>query len=519
MQNKSGTAGASTNYVLSNDLGTDSSYYGEFGMNSSVYSSGTPTDFYSINNGIYFSGHDGDITFGSGNGFKSYFAWGSSGQSAHVINASGALGFSTNLGTTPALSGTTGYGTAGQVPVSAGSAGAVAWSSTPTLTGTNFTGIPISTGISGLGTGVATALAVAIGSAGAPVLFNGALGTPSSGTLTNCTGLPYSGLTGTVPTWNQNTTGSAGSVSGTVAATTLSASGVVTINTTTNNQSYTTTGAGTITITSGTAGNINNMNIGATTTGTGAFTTLSASSTFTLSGGTANGVLYLNGSKAVTSGTALVFDGTNFSTTGSATATALIPSGSTVPTNGMFLPAANTVAWSTNTTERMRIDSSGNLLMGTTTFNPVYAGDAVQMSKATGQSRMSLSLSTTAQANMITFANPNGQVGYINTVGTSTIYSTTSDQRLKENIIDAPSALASVNAIKVRSFNWKVDGSHQDYGYIAQELLEVAPEAVAVPSNEDEMMGVDFGKLTPRLVKAIQELSAKVTELESKLNS
>jgi hypothetical protein len=55
---------------------------------------------------------------------------------------------------------------------------------------TSCTGLPISTGVSGLGTGIATALAVNTGSAGAPVLFNGALGTPSSGTLTNCTGLP-----------------------------------------------------------------------------------------------------------------------------------------------------------------------------------------------------------------------------------------------------------------------------------------------------------------------------------------
>ena len=58
LQNKSGTAGASTNYVLSNDLGTDSSYYCEFGMNSSVYSSGTPADFFSLNNGVYFSCHE-----------------------------------------------------------------------------------------------------------------------------------------------------------------------------------------------------------------------------------------------------------------------------------------------------------------------------------------------------------------------------------------------------------------------------------------------------------------------------
>lgn len=62
---------------------------------------------------------------------------------------------------------------------------------------TSCTGLPISTGVSGLGTGVATALAINIGSAGASVVLNGALGTPSSGTLTNATGLPASGVAGT----------------------------------------------------------------------------------------------------------------------------------------------------------------------------------------------------------------------------------------------------------------------------------------------------------------------------------
>ena len=135
LQNKSNTAGASTNYVLSNDQGTDSTYYGEFGMNSSVFSSSTPSDFFSINNGIYFSGHDGDISVGSGNGYKLYFPWGSTGASAHVINASGAIGLSTNLGTTPATSGTTGFGTTGQLMQSNGSTLAPSYTSSPTVTG------------------------------------------------------------------------------------------------------------------------------------------------------------------------------------------------------------------------------------------------------------------------------------------------------------------------------------------------------------------------------------------------
>jgi hypothetical protein len=91
---------------------------------------------------------------------------------------------------------------------------------TPTsATLTNATGLPISTGVSGLGTGIATALAVNTGSAGAPVLFNGALGTPSSGTVTNLTGTASININGTVGA----TTASTG------AFTTLSATGNVTL--------------------------------------------------------------------------------------------------------------------------------------------------------------------------------------------------------------------------------------------------------------------------------------------------
>ena len=188
MQNKSGTANASTNWAVSNDLGTDSTYYGEFGMNSSVFSASTPADYFSINNGIYFSGHDGDLSYGSGNGFKTYLAWGTTGQSAHVINATGALGLSTNLGTTPALSGTTGYGTAKNVLVSQGSAAAPVWStSTDILVNTLTVGLGGGAVATNTAVGVQAINATATGIANVGVGYT-ALKALTSGTINTAVG-------------------------------------------------------------------------------------------------------------------------------------------------------------------------------------------------------------------------------------------------------------------------------------------------------------------------------------------
>jgi hypothetical protein len=121
----------------------------------------------------------------------------------------------------------------------------------------------------------------------------------------------------------------------------------------------------------------------------------------------------------------------------------------------------------------------------------------------------------TSTKNHHVFINPNGTVGSIQTAGSATAYNTSSDARLKENITDADEAGELIDAIQVRKFDWKADGEHQRYGMIAQELQTVAPEAVSEGETAEDMMGVDYSKLVPMLVKEIQTLRARVADLES----
>jgi hypothetical protein len=107
-------------------------------------------------------------------------------------------------------------------------------------------------------------------------------------------------------------------------------------------------------------------------------------------------------------------------------------------------------------------------------------------------------------------------VGNIACTGSATTYNTSSDQRLKENIEDADDAGVKIDAIRVRKFDWKSSGVHQDYGMVAQELITVFPDAVQKPDDEDAMMGVDYSKLVPMLIKEVQSLRQRVAELEAK---
>jgi len=166
----------------------------------------------------------------------------------------------------------------------------------------------------------------------------------------------------------------------------------------------------------------------------------------------------------------------------------------------------------TNDSERMRIDASGNVMVGTTSN---IGGAILNVEHPTDCIGLNLGPSASGQRYFMYFTYNGTNVGSIKGDTSATYYNTPSDQRLKENIADADDAGSKVDAIQVRKFDWKADGSHQDYGMIAQELMTVAPEAVSVPEDSEEIMGVDYSKLVPMLIKEIQSLRSRVAQLEN----
>jgi len=172
------------------------------------------------------------------------------------------------------------------------------------------------------------------------------------------------------------------------------------------------------------------------------------------------------------------------------------------------------LVFQTVATEAMRIDTSQNLLVGTTSAYH-YGKLSVACNSGTYSDGLTTQPVTNANYFAAVFCNNGGTViGTISCTTSSTAFNTSSDQRLKTNIVDAPQG--NIDAIKVRSFDWISDGSHQEYGMIAQELLEVAPYAVSLPKNPEDMMGVDYSKLVPMMIKEIQSLKQRIATLESK---
>ena len=165
-------------------------------------------------------------------------------------------------------------------------------------------------------------------------------------------------------------------------------------------------------------------------------------------------------------------------------------------------------------TERVRITSGGQLLVGTTSVSGAGGLSFLPNNSAGAGTIVTNRASTTSLSSAFVCQNGGGTVGNITYDNNLVYFNTTSDQRLKKNIIDAPDG--NIDQIKIRSFDWISDDTHSTYGVIAQELAEVAPYAVHQPEDPDEMMGVDYSKLVPMMIKEIQSLKAKVQALETK---
>jgi hypothetical protein len=241
-----------------------------------------------------------------------------------------------------------------------------------------------------------------------------------------------------------------------------------------------------------------------------------------------SGIGYLGIDSTGTSGSYLVTNNSGSTANGIVTAA-----------SGILSQSAQPFIFTTNSTERMRIDSSGNVLInetsrwrgtGTVSLNaPSNDGIAIQTPSA------GIIIRKTAYSNtyLCLFENNGGtQVGAITTNGTTTTYTTTSDYRLKENIVPMTGALDKVALLKPVTYKWK-ENNLDGQGFIAHELQEVVPECVvgkkdAVETYTDEEgneqtkitpQGIDTSFLVATLTAAIQEQQALITSLTARITA
>lgn len=174
-------------------------------------------------------------------------------------------------------------------------------------------------------------------------------------------------------------------------------------------------------------------------------------------------------------------------------------------------------------TERMRIDSSGNLLVAQSATSQTTIGASMQ---STGQVYSCLAASTNAATSYLIYSTGAGAYrfyvqmdGKIN--ATSTTIAAISDIRLKENVRDLDFGLSEIMSLKPRRFDWKENKGmniKDAVGFIAQEFETVFPASVSTSlAGEDgiEYKNICHEELIPTFVKAIQEQQALITQLQA----
>ena len=268
-----------------------------------------------------------------------------------------------------------------------------------------------------------------------------------------------------------------------------------------------------------------------------------------LNGGTANGVLYLNGSKVATSGSALTFDGTNFATTGTATATKLIPTGNITAGNGMYLPAANILAWSVDGTERARITSAGFLKASDTGAYVAPTGTYHEFRKVANDGDWAVYIQNAAATAANQYGmqiqyggDPNGGANeFLYCRGDLTLRASIrsngglanyqsnnadlSDARTKKDITPAASMWGKIGALEIVTYKYN-DQTHDDVnvGVIAQQVESVEPVWVdsdgwdkETLKGEEPLKTVYTKDIIFAAIKALQEAMTRIEQLEAKV--
>ncbi len=182
------------------------------------------------------------------------------------------------------------------------------------------------------------------------------------------------------------------------------------------------------------------------------------------------------------------------------------------------------LTFTTADTERMRIDSSGRILIAKTTTSTSTKGLEI---RTTGSDAGRINHSTSAEAFYFYDSADGAQVGYIIHNGSGTTFGSGSDYRLKENIVTDWDATTRLKQLKPTRFSWKKESKSEadTDGFLAHEVSSIVPQAVrgekdAVDADGNpDYQGVDQSKLVPLLTKALQEAIAKIETLEAKVTA
>ena len=162
----------------------------------------------------------------------------------------------------------------------------------------------------------------------------------------------------------------------------------------------------------------------------------------------------------------------------------------------------------TDSTERFRINTSGVVTVGVSTFADGTGGTSI------AGGLVKISNDSTSNGTQMFFTNPNGAVGSISSSGSATAYNTSSDVRLKD-VTGSARGLEVINELNPVAYNWKADGK-ADEGLIAQEVLDVVPNAVS--GSEEDMYQMDYSKLVVHLVAGMKEQQKQIEALQSEIN-